>query len=363
MLHDPTTSPFISQSEPDVIASRASKMTGEAKDAIYDRLRYPLDGRWVTLPHWARFFIRLGTAVSSSSPAQGKARLVIAVSIPARPYAAALSAVGAVFARAGNPFTADIADHLAVLRSLPSGAPVIKRSLVTGTKREKGMLVGFVVENGKEYIQFQSGMNLRSNIPIERADCLEPLVASKSPVRLPKVPRVTTVATRPGLITGVLGPTEAARFANHSRLECILVGNRSALEAEIVGAPFAARSGDGQVHKGRLQDILRAKTFLPQGDCSRSEILSLTAKSVSSPALETPTVIFDGARALLRCSVHWPAANWIVILNRTEWRFADGVALVDDVYEMSDSVALGTSFPPPPLGIEYTAFQTRRVLA
>src|SRR5438093_1571564 len=53
-------------------------------------------GRWVPVPGWARFIIEVGARAASFH--SGEARLVAALALPTRAFAAAFAAAGAVVA-------------------------------------------------------------------------------------------------------------------------------------------------------------------------------------------------------------------------------------------------------------------------
>lgn len=91
---------------------------------LLDGLLYLHGAEWHPLPPWARFFLDLGAQIASYSPKSGP--LVVALSLPARAYAAALAASGIVLTRAHLPDDqADTSAHFRMLCHLASQEPNI----------------------------------------------------------------------------------------------------------------------------------------------------------------------------------------------------------------------------------------------
>src|SRR5262245_40212130 len=74
------------------------------------------------LPAWARYLVALGRhCVDHSVPHR---RLVVGVSLPTRPFAAAFAALGVAVAAYQDPEKGDPRDHFGWLASLPLGTPI-----------------------------------------------------------------------------------------------------------------------------------------------------------------------------------------------------------------------------------------------
>lgn len=290
--------------------------------------RGPLPDLWYesyegrrTVPAWAASLVQIGAdAVGTLN--ESAERLVAAVAVPTRAYAASLVAVGAVSANQPLSFgrddpSPDVLDaHFRQLCSLRPGTTVTVGSGTGGSMR-----VG----------------------TFERVD-----MRDGEPV----------IVIRQRDFTQIIEKKGCHRIALRGRsLSCLLVGRINVFEEEI-------KSGDVVTRQSRpLQDILKVARFCGRRDSDvRSEVLSQGVDLPRELRDAQPTlVVFDGTAALRRWREEWRSSPWLIVLDRTSPQFDEGVALVEEEYvqrateRIKDEPDLDV-----PLGGELMAFWSSR---
>ncbi len=278
------------------------------------------------------------------------ARLVVAVSLPTRAFAASLVATGAVARLAERPASDDVASHLAYLRGLPPGTTVTHR--FDSRRKRTAELRGIKAVNGQEYIVLQEGNGPRY-VPSQHALRIE--VSRHQRRHPPRVAQVRTIRTNAGLAAGL--NDSVTDFLAQSRLGVVLVGSDARLRAELE-APLGIELPSGAVQPGQLQDLARVRRFGRDGEGYRSELVPFEVTDGPLPLRDAPTLtVFDGARSFLHGARRWPDTNWVVILDRSEPRYEEGCAEIDRLYTTRRSqAAVALILPTPPAAVEYTAF-------
>lgn len=316
---------------------------------LAERLRYKGDDRqWHPLPGWAGLLLRLGADVAAREP--GSPRLVLAISLPTRAFAASLVATGAVARLAERPCGDNLAGHLAYLRSLPPGTVVTHR--VDGQRTRKAALHGVTMQGTTDYIVLDEADG-RRYIPARNALRVE--VARHQPARPPKVTQIRTIRPTVGL-AAALGAT-TADFLTQSRLGVVIIGSDARLRADLE-APLGVEQAHGGLLFGQLQDLVRARQLGKDGEGYRSQLAPFEAAEEPLPPRDAPTIaVFDGGRPFLRAARRWPEANWAIVLDRADPRYDDARAEIDRLYTTRRSPTLVTlALPSPPVGVEYVAF-------
>jgi hypothetical protein len=271
------------------------------------------------LPQWARRLVEVGVAVASHAVTPEQ-RLVAALAVPARAYAAVLGAIGVVVGRDPMSFSNDattpeaLAAHFDRLCELPRGTTVTV--LTSGGSMKVGTVRG--VE--------------------ERAGVVEVIVDQKDFVHRIREEFAHRVALR-GL-----------------GLRCLLVGQLSVLEKEITGDDVVTGS------RQPLQAILKARRFAGKTDKDiRTDLVSPHADLPRELRDAQPAVVvFDGTESFRRWKEEWRSAAWIIVLDRSSRYFDEGVTLVEEENALrrgSDDEPLGDLEPPP--GTELMAFWGR----
>lgn len=328
-------------------------MSGQSAKNLYVNS----SGRWVHLPSWVAFHYELGKAIGST-PAE--TRITAALSLPTRALAAAWITAGAVVTRArlhvGKP---DIAAHAARLIALPQNSPV---SLERGFRRLPGKFIGTTTLGGETYLQVRvqdkSGYELIST-PMRNAH--EITILRNDPAR-PALQHATQMAMRRTFVRCVIGGEHVRDFVRYPRLDTLIVGRKSVLQHEISGTEvmFTAE-GSATPCRGKLSDLLRVKQLLQEDKPFRSAIVSSTTRQLSSTSdmSALSVAVFDGALGYLRWHRLWPSAHHIVVLDRTEPRFADAVTTLNEAFAACASPEAPVPAERIPAGVNVFAFRRK----
>ncbi len=323
-------------------------------------LHYVKAGQWSGLPDWAKAYIGIGAALACvGSPAS---RVVCAAAIPSRTCAAALAALGVVRASLLDPRTRiDKHKHFDCLKKLPRGTKV---RLIDNGLSMKGVLDGLSTFGGKDYLRIQiknkGAGGLSPLVDVEKAIQVE--VVTADDWDLPKTKSGSPMKLQKSFLDEFLGPAQA-QLITSSRLECVIVGRLSTLKEEVKDISFGVPLGSGDFAMGTLQDLMRARAFLPFAQPFRSDVISASVED--APALEdrkaARVAIFDGALSFLKRRHHWMGSNWLVLLDRTEPQFEAGASAVNDEYVQSRlENGLGEIECNLPEGVETVVFEAPR---
>lgn len=316
-------------------------MDGES--AAFARLLYRGPQEWSPLPTWARFLLSVGARAATGSPAEG--RLVIALSLPARAFAAALAAAGAVIASyRHSPPGEDAAAHFEYLASLPEGTAIAHHRKNTV---QQGRLVGVDLDWPDRTPRIKFRTSRRGDVLLPEKLCTEIQVIDE-PGTL-KVHKQKLVRD-PEFLAGALPGIDVTALAARTRLDCVLVGVQHSVEAELTAREFGADAAGG-IHEGCLQGIVRARDIAGTRDAYRSVVIPATSDDEDVPVTaSTPRLaIFDGARAFESWRFRWPHSNWLVLIDRGLPSADDGAAAVSQAYatRIAGSDALdGIDLPP-----------------
>jgi hypothetical protein len=313
--------------------------------AAVGELRYQAGPLCSHLPDWASFLIEAGQFAVRSR--RTDRRLVIGISVPSRRFAAALCAVGVATEAYIDPEGQDAREHFEWLASLPSGTPLRFRH---GVHLHCGEFLGVETVAGNECLAIRmDGKYLRR---WDMSADIQPLEPDEEFVR-----RRTLVAN-PDFVAGVLPGVDPLVHASHTSLDCLIVGTRPGLQADIVEETFAVVA-DGKNVPGVLNDILRCDAFENNAnDHDRTTVVSPYADAVDERLREgvPPAVVFDGAHAFLRMRSHWRRSPWLVILDRT----ATAATAAADAFNQELAMSLEdgdlSGLGPVPAGVEVCSF-------
>lgn len=329
-------------------------------------LRYWNNGRNLPLPSWGKFYLQLGAEVAKEDHAEEK--LVAALAVPTRAYAAVLVGAGAIIfnGRTDNSKgQASPTAHFDMLTSLPVGTAVVLRR---GEREIKGIFVGTKdFENDGRVsvgvqIQSERGGSLTEWLPKESS--LRVQVSSATWTRLPadldKAKDVKTSGTE--FIRHVLQGADLWYFVTESALNCVILGNVGPIVQEATTTKLSVGSRGRESSAGTLQDILRIRRLYKNNEAFRSDIFPVNSRNNNTQFEESahPLVVFDGASGFLKWRDRWADCNWVVILDRTETRFSEAVQVVNEEYLSRVTEGILSSLSPPPKSVELTAFTVIR---
>lgn len=294
-----------------------------------------------------------GSRVASAQ--QEDARLIIALSLPARAFAAVLVAAAAVVtAFRENPPGSDAAQHFDYLASLPEGTAI---SHHRSNKVEQGRLAGVEVDptdgTGRVRIKLRNEDRL---LPVGLCTNVQ-VIDDPGTLKAHK----QTLVREPEFLARALPGVDVTSLSATTRLDCVLVGVQRTLEAELTAREFGA-GDDEDVHEGNLQGIVRARDIGGTKDACRSALVPAASEEGDAPiAASVPRVaIFDGARAFNNWRSRWPDSNWLILLDRGVPSAEDGAAVVNQGYatRLAGSDALADLEIPS--GIETLCYLERR---
>jgi hypothetical protein len=277
----------------------------------------------------------------------------VALGLPTRAFAAALAGAAIAVTRfeLDSP-EIDLAEHFRFLSCLPTGTPITHHR---NNSIRQGTFLGVEERNGRALIGIETidkRKKLTSLLPLamcgEIQTIAEPEKLSQTKHRLIRTPE---------FVAGALPGLNAAALSATTRIDCVLVGSVEPLRREIVSEPFSVETDSG-LHEGNLQGILRAKRFASANAPYRSEVVPAAADSIPAAAFHaTPhTVIFDGVPGFLNWRSRWPAANRIVLLDRSASSAGVGASEINYEYatRLGEASILGDlDFPPSIESVSY----------
>lgn len=302
-----------------------------------------------SLPLWAAIMTRIGADLAEVDPTQQP--LVVGVTLPARGFAAALSAAAHVLRRNElDPVEPDDPDaHFDDLCALPEGTAI---KFMLGGRLHEGRLLGRVERDGKEFLKIKT-RGVDRFLPKKVAlDVQMPDVARDSGQDL----RSRRIDVPPLLAGLVDGPTADA-YASRSRVDCILVGTLTALTADLTAREFVVAESRSDV--GCLQDLVRAQDVAGAAAGSRSALVAGGTDEADLPSLEPHLVVFDGGRGYTRLGHRWPSSHHLVVLDRSSAQAEPAAEALNFAYfERAGDHNLGGRGIPP--SMELLAFEARR---
>lgn len=310
---------------------------------------------WSPLADWARALVGVGeTATRFESQ---DARLVIALALPTRGFAAAL--IGAAVVSTAFEMDApdpDLASHFEFLASLAPGTPITHHR---GNSIRQGRLLGIVEREGERLVRLETGVARRrmtSYLPVDMCGEVQ-VIANPGELSLAN----RRLIRAPEFLARALSGIDAAALSATTMMDCILVGSVDPLHHEIVSEQFAV-GPEGDQREGNLQAILRVKRFAAQNTPHRSEVVAAGAESVPplAAASSPRVVIFDGALGFNAWRSRWPRSSWIVLLDRTSPSTQAGADTVNYGYStrLGDADLLTDMQLPP--SIEAVSYLERR---
>jgi hypothetical protein len=319
----------------------------------------------VPLPEWGNFFIEIGRRVAEWGT--GKNRLVVALAIPTKAFAAALAAVGVVLAKPNITYQqVDINQHFEQLRSSPKGTQVFFQygeKLLVASYEGVAYLYGepmlFIRVGKRRYGINDGSLTYR----VRRQDCHRVMFSSREHTPLCLEDEIGQPFIISDFLAGLIGEAEALQFSTKTKLDCVILGNINTLKQEITSIPFTCKSVLSPFQEGVLQEVLRVQKFIPnQNQPYRSEFLKVIGNQSPQTAggLVPNVTIFDGATGFIKWRDDWCNSHWIVLLDRTEPHFREAVDIInnDYSYRVGDEDIQLTVTPPD--GVELVIYEKLR---
>jgi hypothetical protein len=265
---------------------------------------------------------------------------VIAVCVPHRGVAANLAALGAVVAEPlPVPTSDDVKRHFGHLLNLPD--PAKRPTALTylrGGRKLRGVFDG--TDQGQTSfvkVCVQARSPHRSGgltYYVQEADAINIQVEPDLHPVLGPHASGTALVPNSDFVRHFYSQDELHLLHLAARCQVIIVGRINSLREETTQLQCALPAKGGGTHEGVLNDILRIRKFSSQANHARTTVYA-TQQDTGPTADDRAAVrlaIFDGADAYAKWGSCFPSANLLVILNRTEPMFHDGLSQVNARY-------------------------------
>lgn len=298
-------------------------------ELFYDKY---VDGKWVPLPDWCHFFIRLGHVLAMADN-QDK-RLIAGLAVPTRAYTACLAAAGAVMGRASIPVNAPAGkeEHFNNLCRLEYGTPL---NYIKGNRKKKAIFAGITTFNGELRIRIQTESEEGGGLTelLNKKMALAVSVADGGEIKLPKKQSGHKIVTRKAFLDNLLPGVDINTFVLFSRLDAVITGPVALIRREVTDTRLIVKMPRGKFAEGTFQDILRVRRFLFEGKPFITDVYPVSGGRQPGNGYSNPAVaVFDGALAFLKWRDAWLDSNWIVLLDRTGPNFWDGAETLNQDY-------------------------------
>jgi hypothetical protein len=324
-------------------------------------LYYDENGKWISLPNWSRFLIKLGYVLASADVKDK--RLIAGLAIPTRAYAACLVAAGGVMGRASIPVNgpAGEEEHFDNLCLLEYGTSL---NYITGNRKKKAIFAGITTFNGELRIKIQTESNEGGGLTefLNKKMALAVSIASDGEIKLPKKQSGHKIVNRKAFLDKLLPRVDTNVFALSSRLDCVIVGPAALVRREATDTRLAVNLRKGKFAEGTFQDLLRVRRYLFEGKAFRTDVYPVSVSSQPGNECTSPAVaIFDGALSFLKCRDIWAGSNWIILLDHTGSNFWDGAEALNQDYIKNRTLKKpNLDLPPVPVGVEMILYEVVR---
>ena len=285
-----------------------------------------------TLPEWAKFYHALG--VYSSIKPTDHLRKVVTLSVPTRHFCGSMIATGAI-SHAANRFvqgSSSKESHFNKLINLPVGTGIIKRD--PGTKKiiARGKSVP---NNDPTLFRIRTNQGTLKTGPLDillsKDLCWEAIeIDISNNYKLPVGQKNTFTDDGANFRSNLFDNNNADHFfKSPNETICLLIGELSTLKNEMVQENFIISEVDAV---GSIQDIIRADK-LNKDSGYKTRLLS--DRLTSLPLTNEPPrlVIFDGARAFSKWKHSFTKSNMVIILDRTDLNYEEGVLSANQDFE------------------------------
>lgn len=321
------------------------------------QLHFEDEGSWYCLPEWGNYFISLGRKLAEDDGDRG--RLVVALALPTRAYAAAFVSLGMIICDAANRDVESASDHFQKLLTLRAGTSVLYRKK---NRPLRGLITGIEDLNGKKYVRVQvhsqAGGGLTYLVSQENSLTVQP--APGRSWRLPQKQDRSCPGKADAFVDTLLGGTDPVRLGLSSKLVCALVARRNTLEHEIRKAPLAIHVNDSVYATGCLQDVLRVRRFVGPQQNYRSALVTLGKRPPSGELLARVEkgIVYDGGVGFLKWGSLWEGLHQVVVLDRTEPYFQDAISAINERFARNGTQD-GAVVPGgnAPAGVEILVFR------
>lgn len=329
-----------------------------------DWQEFPAWADWCEIPDWASFFIKLGEFVVSE-PLLDE-RIVIAVALPTRAFAAALTAAGVVKNCQSDSIGLDKSQYFKSLCELAKETPK-KIKYLEGSREKDYILLGSQDLKGELRLKIQTRNQQGTNpaIYISKKDCHKIKLVNENSTEsvkirdLPSRQKGKKIHQINSFTRDFLQIQTENSFEMQTSLDCLLIGSKKDFLKELNEITFACSTKNSKKVEGNLAEILRVKQFFSTAQPSHCEFISaeIRRKSLNRRLPENaPVTIFDGANGFLKLRDYFRASHWIILLDRTEGYFQAAIEQLNNNFSYCKSAEIPNKFPDFPPEIEAMFF-------
>lgn len=322
-------------------------------------------GAWYAVPSWAGFHELVGRLAARG--VMGRSRLVIALAVPNRYMAAPMLGLGAILAVSERELSGVTAtQRFSELKALPNTA-VLRFISPGGDSPRLGTFGGTQVIGGVEYVKIHSrdkGKPCAFYEPLHYATNIQRTTLTPDEIPSNGRGRKARAASHQFWLS-FLPHSDLEAFNRDARVECVLFGNGPQLRNELSEVRFRVPLDAGKSAEGTFNDLLRVRKYSNSTGPSWSDVHSTSgAKSLPERMKLAPrVVVFDGPTGFLRWRKYYPDSAWIVVLDKNDPQYDEGVDELNAEIAMNSSddnvLCVGDDLPPGvtiPPGVEVTAF-------
>jgi len=317
-----------------------------------DLLYYQLNEKWILVPEWVKFFLKLGTHLSMFD--FGDLHYRIALALPCRRFASSLVTSGITCGRSAITIKESDHEYYQKIISLAEGTPLIYRH---GKRKKNALKRENISYQGNIHIGVQVDEGAKTTIFVAPWDVRRIEVSKKFCRGLPNQQKGREIPPPSKLLENIVGETHVYDYIFQTRLDFIVVGSKSLLREEYF-QNFNLRISKDSESEGNLVDLSRIQDFQSPGNAYRGVIFQATSNDNSSLKNETPpfVVVFDGANGFIKWKDSFRNSNWIILLDRTDLNFDSAVTYVNQEHLMRSEKTPKLIIPNLPPSVEAMFF-------
>ena len=223
----------------------------------FTRLHINQDGKWLTFPEWACFFLELGASFSSFD--NEKAKYVAALALPTRSFATCFICSGLTYASFFEHNDED-ERHVQQILSLQKGTSV--KYLYNG-KLKKAIIRELVIFENTLLIgvQIEGEGNKTIYIDSRHANRIE--LAEIKFDQLPIHQKGRDICP-PSDLLDELVPGKSTDFVFRTKIDGVIIGSSRVLGQELL-LPLCTFTNEGKMRQGILSEMCRINGLIPAG--------------------------------------------------------------------------------------------------
>ncbi len=301
-------------------------------------------------------YIAFGQLIASAC--RNHNRTVVSLALPTRAYCSALLALGIVIQREQQGSRKSSEDaYFDYCCSLERGTTITYRYK---DKTYKGIFLACIDKNGIKSLEIEYKIGNRPSIKsgISVATALDK-VKILDEIDTTSLEELTgRGVTQNKFLDEFYRLLSTQSYQVGSRLDVDIIGQLNTLREEIDNSQFALDNDANKKIAGKLQDILRIKSFCHNNECYRSRMFSSDRCLTNEDSLEhAPYVIFDGASSFIKCRDKFDKSNWIITLDKSDPHLHEAAGILNEDFNKYGGFQELLDAVPQVYGVEFIAYQ------